>query len=206
MNNAIVKNLFYVYLLSFTLGFSGCISSPFAQRRITKTELSSSREAAAVKERSASVVHHSQTIQSTSKKTRKDLKIDESIGKVAPETYERTASRLQFIEGEAKQIENKGLDNIKSSRHIISINDGQVQLTWWGKLIIVGIVSFFVLGLLSWLTLTLKQWGLLKGIRMATEGTAELVGKKWLIDDRTENSHMSPYMFEKAVDRQQKKA
>lgn len=192
--------VFSMLLLMLTVS-GGCMfgNGGLWTNKVTDQELKTTAQAAASKQAAVNVTNRAEGIRKEAKEAKIELKKDVKDGVLPVENAGRKTERWNRVDAAAEEIADNGDTIIGSSSKILRLNNGSIELTWLGWSLIVGFVTLLGLGLFTYLTVMLKQWGILKVIRTGVEGTSELVAKGWLADDEKDDADMPPEMFEKAV-------
>lgn len=194
-----MKRQIITSLLLVTLVFSpGC--ALFRWGGVTREQAQSSVHAAGIQQAAQDNAERARQIQDRADEAQKELRRDVSEGILPAGRAQIKSSRWTEVDEDARAIEANATVNSKRSYHIMQLNDGKIELTWWGKVLIFSFIGLLLLGIVSYVTFILKQWGILSVIRVATEGTAGLMAKSWVDDDNRDTTELSPEMYKRAVD------
>jgi len=194
-----MKRRIMTSLLLLTLILTpGC--SMFRWGSVSREQAKSSTHAAGIQQASRDNAERARQIQDRADKAQKELKRDVRDGVLPEHNAKAKSTRWTEVRADAEAIEDNATINSNRSYHIMKINDGKIELSWWGKVLIYGFLALLLLGIVSYVTFILKQWGILSVIRVATEGTAGLVAKSWIDDDNRDTTELSPEMYKKAVE------
>lgn len=167
---------------------------------VSRSQAKSSTHAAGIQQASHDNAERARQIQKRADDAQRELRRDVHDGVLPEANASAKSTRWNDVREDAEAIENNASVNAKRSYHIMQLNDGKLELSWWGKVLIYGFLALLLLGLVSYVTFILKQWGILSVIRVVTEGTAGLIAKSWIDDNNRDTTELSPEMYKKAVE------